>query len=84
LEWFQYNGPPYHFKLSIDATYEDVDPEKHQRVLDRLEYYKNLRSSPYVVEYTTHPQGNCTTYIGVRAAAIVGSITAEVKVHGLG
>ena len=83
-EWFEYDGPPFHFTLLIDATYEHVDPTKHQRVLDRLNYYKNLRSTPFVVEYTANPQGNCTSYA---AAAIVGvayEISVEVSVYGVG
>ena len=43
-EWWEYGGKPYHFKLLIDATYEDVDPVRHQRVIDRVAFYKNLRS----------------------------------------
>ena len=43
-EWWEYGGKPYHFKLLIDATYEDVDPARHQRVINRVHYYKNLRS----------------------------------------
>jgi len=84
LEWFEYGGPPYHFKLLIDATYEDVDPGKHQRVLDRLEYYKNLRSSPYAVEYTAHPQGTSMVYVGFGVLCIEGEITVEVMVDGVG
>lgn len=42
-EWWEYGGDPYHFKLLIDATYEDVDPARHQRVLDRVAFYKNLQ-----------------------------------------
>ncbi len=50
-EWWEYGGAPYHFKLILDATYEGVNPEKHQRVLDRVQYYKNLRSVLEGVEY---------------------------------
>lgn len=50
-EWWEYGGDPYHFKLLIDATYEDVDPARHQRVLDRVAFYKNLRSILDEVEY---------------------------------
>ena len=52
-EWFEYGGEPYHFKLQVDTALEGVDPVKHQRVLDRVEYYKSLRSTPYSVEYVT-------------------------------
>lgn len=83
-EWFEYDGDPYHFRLLIDATYDGADPVKHQRVLDRLDYYKNLRSAPYTVEYTAHPQGSCTTYAAVAAFGMEIEITAEVKVYGLG
>lgn len=37
-EWWEYGGKPYHFKLLIDATYEDVDPDRHQRVIDRVAF----------------------------------------------
>lgn len=50
-EWFEYNGEPYHFKLLIDASYERVDQAKHQRVLERVDYYKPLRSVLDEVEY---------------------------------
>ena len=35
-EWFEYGGEPYHFKLLIDVTQEDVDPVKHRRVMGRV------------------------------------------------
>lgn len=50
-EWFEYDGQPYHFKLLIDVSREDIDPAKHRRVLDRVEFYKNLRSCMDAVEY---------------------------------
>lgn len=77
-EWFQYGGAPYHFTLHIDSTFEDVDPIKHQRVLDRLEYYKNLRSTPYLVEYTAMPFGKCTAYATLGLTALSGEMTVGV------
>lgn len=50
-EWFEYDGEPYHFRLLIDATFESIDRDKHQRVLDRVAYYKNLRSVLDDIEY---------------------------------
>jgi len=84
IEWFEYGGPPYQFKLLIDATYENADPVKYQRVLDRLDYYKNLRSSPFLVEYTAYPQGSCTTYAGVAAVCMSVELTVGVDIYGLG
>ena len=53
LEWFEYGGEPYHFKLNIDLTGNCFDKERQQRVLNRVEYYKNLRSHLDGVYYFT-------------------------------
>ena len=68
-EWWEYGGDPYHFKLLIDATYENVDPARHQRVLDRVAFYKNLRSILDEVEYYD-AGGAAAVYFG---AACIGS-----------
>ena len=83
IEWFEYGGSPYSFKLQIDATYENVDPERHKRVLERVEYYKNLRSNLEGVDYTANPDSSCTVYCGIAAAGIELSETKEVAVYGL-
>ncbi len=62
LEWFEYGGEPYHFKLLIDSAFESVDPEKHRRVLERVAYYKNLRSWLDEVEY--RDSGKAEAYAG--------------------
>lgn len=51
LEWWEYEGQPYHFRLLINSTFENVDPQKHGRVLERVNYYKPLRSVMDEVEY---------------------------------
>ena len=43
-EWFEYGGEPYHFKLSIDLTGETSDAARPWRVLERVNFYKSLRS----------------------------------------
>lgn len=43
-EWFEYGGDPYAFRLIIDAADRSVDAERHKRVLEMVNYYKNLRS----------------------------------------
>lgn len=68
-EWFEYGGEPYHFRLLINSTYESVNQEKHQRVLDRVEFYQNLRSVLDEVEYYD-AGGTVTQYFG---AAFLGS-----------
>jgi len=51
LEWFEYGGEPYHFKLRVNAAYEQMDAEKYKRVLEKVNYYKSLRSHLDEVEY---------------------------------
>lgn len=59
-EWFEYGGKPYHFRLWINLTDDDVDSERMRRVMDRLMFYKSLRSHNdeifYFTELGTMPQ----------------------------
>lgn len=43
-EWFEYEGQPYRFRLRIDISEDEITSEKHQRVLENIKYYKNVRS----------------------------------------
>lgn len=43
-EWFEYDGNPFYFRLKINLTNVTANPKAHQRVLQRLRYYKKLRS----------------------------------------
>ena len=52
-EWFEYGGKPYHFKLTIDATHTRTDFKQHEQVLNRVNYYKNLRSHLECITYVT-------------------------------
>lgn len=51
LEWWEYGGEPYHFRLDINITNDSIDSVKQRRVLERLEYYKSLRSHNDGVTY---------------------------------
>lgn len=52
-EWFEYGGEPYRFRLWINLTDDDIDSERMRRVLDRLAYYKSLRSHVDAIYYFT-------------------------------
>lgn len=82
-EWFDYGGKPYEFRVEVDVTFQDADVEKHKKVLERAEYYKNLRSHMSQIEYVTMPNGKATTYAAIACVAIVTSIETEVEVYGL-
>ena len=51
LEWFEYGGEPYHFRLDINITNDHIDSDKQRRVLERLNFYKSLRSHNDGVTY---------------------------------
>ncbi len=51
LEWWEYGGEPYHFRLDINITNDHIDSDKQRRVLERLNFYKNLRSHNDGVTY---------------------------------
>lgn len=82
-EWFEYDGDPFHYKLLVEAIYEGVDPDKHQRVLERVKYYQNLRSVLDGIEYVANPDEPCQAYIGIALAGISISMTKEVESYGV-
>ncbi len=51
LEWFEYGGEPYHFRLDINITNDTIDSAKQRRVLERMNFYKSLRSHNDGVTY---------------------------------
>ncbi len=77
LEWWEYDGQPYHFRLLINSTFENVDPALHQRVMEKVNYYKPLRSVLDVVEYYD-AGASATVYSGVACVGceMVDSATA--------
>ena len=80
IERNEYGGEPYHFKIIIYDS--SNDREKRDRVLDKVKYYKNLRS---VLEETIFETGK-NTDIAVLAAfktcGIHKRIGCEVKNYG--
>lgn len=52
-EWFEYDGQPYTFRINIDITETGVAKELQTAVLDRVRFYKNLRSHLETIRYKT-------------------------------
>lgn len=80
-EWFEtdYGGKPYHFKLLIDITYENMELVKHRRVLNRVSFYKNLRSWLDGVEYSVNAQGAALSCVGIAALGFSMVTTAYIN-----
>lgn len=50
-EWFEYGGEPYMFKVIIGATESGVSADRQAAVLERVRFYKNLRSHLEAISY---------------------------------
>lgn len=80
-EWFEYGGEPYHFKVTIyDSANDD---EKRSRILDKIKYYKNLRSVLDDVIFMIGKSAEMPLKVGIKAGAIYKRIGSEVKMYGL-
>lgn len=75
LEWFEYGGEPYHFRLDINITNDSIDSEKQRRVLERMNFYKSLRSHNDGVTYFVEAEPAI-----VRAAASAPGLTEALHV----
>lgn len=68
-EWFEYEGGrPYHFKLSIDLTDTFGDETRPWRVLERVNFYKSLRSHLDEIVFVMH-----TTPVSLHVGGGVGA-----------
>ena len=55
-EWFEYGGEPYHFRLNINITSDSGNQARQRQVLERLNYYKSLRSHNDGIRYFLVPE----------------------------
>lgn len=76
-EWFEYDGRPYHFKLTIDATHTQTTFRQHEQVLNRVNYYKNLRSHLECITYVTRCDEDAVLRLGGAAGSIMVTPLAE-------
>lgn len=83
IEWFEYGGDPYHFQMLIDSTFEGVDPERHRRVIERVGYYKNLRSVLDGIQYIVSAQGQAHVYAGIAATGTYTKMRVVVHAYGM-
>lgn len=90
-EWFQYGGKPYFFRLSIDLTGELSDAARPWRVMERVNFYKSLRSHVDEIvfnfilpSYTLHVGGSVGAWasIGVPQEPDVYDFRDTLRVGG--
>ena len=72
-EWFEYGGNPYGFKINLDFTGEHWTEDRPRRILERVEFYKSLRSHIDEMQYTIRlPPATMYVGGGVGAFARIG------------
>ncbi len=79
-EWFEYGGKPYHFRLDVNVSNEGLDKERLRQVLERVRFYKNLRSHMGDTEYVLQPEKPAEIHAGARTASWGMTITAAVRI----
>lgn len=52
VEWFEYGGDPFHFRLYIDLSDVMGDETRPWHVMDRVNFYKSLRSHLDDIQFT--------------------------------
>lgn len=81
-EWFDYDGTPHTFRLIINVAATEISAEKHQRVLERIQYYKNVRSTFDGAVYVKDREAANHIYIGIAMRALkrieIGCETPEL------
>lgn len=50
-EWFEYGGAPYMFRVIINITTEGLTAARQASILERVRFYKNLRSHLELISY---------------------------------
>ncbi len=81
-EWNEYGGEPFHFKVVIYDS--SNDKEKRERVLQKVQYYKNIRS---VLEETIYEIGissDINISAAIRQCGRRKKIYCEVKNYAMG
>lgn len=80
-EWFEYGGEPFHFSVTINDSTNDE--EKRARILEKVRYYKNLRSVLDSVKFQIAIDTKTVLSIGIKSGSVYKRIGGNVKAYGL-
>ena len=70
-EWFEYGGSPYGFKIRLNLTGTEWTEERPRRILERVEFYRSLRSHLDGMEYIREAKEPAALCMGGAVTAIV-------------
>lgn len=63
-EWFEYGGNPYGFRINLNLTGTEWTEDRPRRILERVEYYKSLRSHLDGMEYIREAKRPAVLHVG--------------------
>lgn len=75
LEWFEYGGEPYHFKVTVDGTYKDIT--KKSTAMKLVNSVKNVRSWCDDIEITYSFLQDADDWHIQHSAAMMGDVAAK-------
>lgn len=71
IEWFDYGGNPFCFKIRLNLTGTEWSEERPRKVLERVELYKSLRSHLDGMEYIRETGRDDALRVGGAMASII-------------
>ncbi len=80
-EWYEYGGEPYHFKVIINDSTNDV--ERRDRILAKVKYYKNLRSVLEETIFIVGLSSDIKIKAGIKTCGCYKRLYTEVKNYGM-
>lgn len=80
-EWFEYGGEPYMFKVIIGATESGVSADRQAAVLERVRFYKNLRSHLEAISYQIEKKAAVFTAAVHSVGVPAGSLPLSCRGH---
>lgn len=84
-EWFEYGGKPYFFRIAAAVPEAGVTAEQQRRILEKVQFYKNLRSHLDSIEFQTESTGLVRVGAFVTAGEILEiwpELTTKVEIAG--
>lgn len=73
-EWFEYGGDPYMFRVIIGVSESGLTAERQDAVLERIRFYKNLRSHLESISYRMEERA--TVQVGA-----IHSVGTRLKIY---
>ncbi len=89
IEWFDYEGKPYHFKVEIDSTTKEITKELVQKLNLQIKHTKNVRSTldelslSYIQQHTVGFTSGGVGEVFINSKMLEGYETRTISVQNI-